>query len=166
MRARTLSEVVEHIYANTKPEGGCLVTTAARMTNGYGAQKFQGKRELSHRLVARHYLGPCPDGMEVRHLCGRGHEGCVTASHLRYGTRSENIHDAIRHGTYRQSFASGRGRGNKWGRASRKFPPEQVQEIRARYKAGGHTHRSLAAEYGADHTTIGDILRKESYEEV
>ena len=97
---RTLAEVVEHIYANTRPEGGCLVTTKSRDTRGYAQQCFvrDGRKTItrSHRLVAEYYMGPCPDGMEVCHMCNRGRHGCVTASHLRYDTHAENMLDIRR----------------------------------------------------------------------
>lgn len=51
-----------------------------------------------HRLVALAFLGPRPEGQEVRHLDG-DRTNC-TASNLAYGTRSENLADAQRHGTH------------------------------------------------------------------
>jgi hypothetical protein len=51
-----------------------------------------------HRLVAAAFLGPRPVDADVRHLDGdrlRPH-----ASNLAYGTRSENLADALRHGTH------------------------------------------------------------------
>ena len=93
----TLKDVVDFIYAHTRPEGGCLVSTRPRrLRDGYAQQHFDGRMHYAHQLVARYYLGPCPEGQEVRHLCGRGAEGCVTASHLRYGTHAENGMDSRR----------------------------------------------------------------------
>lgn len=59
----------------------------------------KSRRYTIHVLVARAFLGPKPAGQEVRHL-----DGCRTnplLSNLCYGTRSDNMQDAIRHGTYR-----------------------------------------------------------------
>ena len=156
---RTLAEVVERIYANTKPEGGCLVTTRARYPKGYAAQKFRGKTTPAHRLVAQYYLGPCPEGQEVRHLCGRGHEGCVTASHLRYGTRSENVKDAVRHGTHKANRTYGRRPKNA------KLSVEQVREI-CTINARGVGPREIARKFGVHRVNVHHLLAGRTYKDV
>lgn len=55
-----------------------------------------------HTLVMRAFVGPLPDGMEVRHLDGNAQNNHL--SNLRYGTHAENVQDMLRHGTgYAQS---------------------------------------------------------------
>jgi hypothetical protein len=49
-----------------------------------------------HRLVAAAFLGPCPEGKEVRHLDGNPANNDL--SNLAYGTRSENRLDRVVHG--------------------------------------------------------------------
>lgn len=49
-----------------------------------------------HRLVLIAFRGPCPDGMECRHLDGNRHNPRL--SNLRWGTYQENREDRIRHG--------------------------------------------------------------------
>lgn len=51
-----------------------------------------------HKLVAEAFIGPCPDGQEVRHWDGNPANN--TVGNLRYGTRAENLLDAVRHGTH------------------------------------------------------------------
>lgn len=51
-----------------------------------------------HRLVALTFMGPRPDGMEIRHLNGDGRD--CRLDNLAYGTRSENILDQVAHGTH------------------------------------------------------------------
>ena len=55
------------------------------------------KNQEIHRLVTHAFIGPCPEGLEVRH----GVEGILdnTLKNLRYGTRSENMLDRERDGT-------------------------------------------------------------------
>lgn len=53
---------------------------------------------LVHRLVMRAFVGPCPEGQEVRHLDGDS-SNC-SLENLTYGTHSENERDAVRHGTH------------------------------------------------------------------
>ncbi|MGP5930306.1 NUMOD4 motif-containing HNH endonuclease [Corynebacterium glyciniphilum] len=51
-----------------------------------------------HRLVLLAFVGPCPEGMEVRHLNGAPADNRLT--NLRYGTSLENKLDIIRHGRH------------------------------------------------------------------
>ena len=51
-----------------------------------------------HQIVAKAFIGPCPDGLEVRHLDGDYKNNHYT--NLKYGTRQENAHDTIAHGRW------------------------------------------------------------------
>ena len=64
----------------------------------------EGKKHKSfyvHKLVAEAFLGACPEGEQVRHW--DGNPGNNDLSNLLYGTGSENIFDAVRHGTHYQA---------------------------------------------------------------
>lgn len=152
-RIGAMAEVISRIYASTRPEGGCLVTTRGKDTSGYGVQGFQGKVYRAHQLVARYYLGPCPEGMEIRHLCGRGASGCVTASHLRYGTRSENQRDAYRHGRSQ----AGRRNGNA------KLSEQDVIAIRSALGEGRMSGAEAGRHFGVGKSQISRIKRGESW---
>lgn len=54
-----------------------------------------------HQLVMLAFVGPCPDGLETRHLEGDPTDNRLSG--LRYGTRSENSMDRIAHGTHPQA---------------------------------------------------------------
>ncbi len=54
-----------------------------------------------HRLVAKAFLGPCPQDLEVRHRDGNPANNRLT--NLVYGTRSENALDRVAHGTDRNA---------------------------------------------------------------
>ena len=56
------------------------------------------KRVPLHKLVALHFLGPRPPGMQVRHLDGNPANAAL--SNLAYGTNGENQLDSVRHGTH------------------------------------------------------------------
>ena len=158
----SLKDRVERIYARTKPEGGCLVYTGARFwrdrshTRGYAAVKFRGRARRAHCLVAEYYLGPCPAGMETMHLCERGAQGCVTASHLRYGTPSENRQSAARHGKYN-------GGGLTTGKRLAKLTESQVREARAARDDPNVSLRALARQWGVNSTTVVEASRRNSY---
>lgn len=59
-----------------------------------------GKRKVVaiHALVAAVFIGPRPDGLEVRHLDGYSLNNY--RSNLEYGTPSQNRYDSVRHGTH------------------------------------------------------------------
>lgn len=52
--------------------------------------------ELIHQLVLAAFVGPVPDGQEVRHYDGN-RDNC-TLGNLLYGTQSDNYHDSVRLG--------------------------------------------------------------------
>jgi hypothetical protein len=51
-----------------------------------------------HTLVLEAFVGPCPEGMECRHLDGNPSNNHL--KNLRWGTYQENADDRIRHGTW------------------------------------------------------------------
>src|SRR5690606_11217835 len=57
-----------------------------------------GKSYRVHRLVMEAFVGPLPEGMEVRHLDDDPDNNAL--SNLVYGTRSENLEDRVRLGTH------------------------------------------------------------------
>ncbi len=56
------------------------------------------KRLSIHRLILETFIGPCPLGMECRHLDGNPQNNKL--NNLKWGTHSENSQDSIRHGTF------------------------------------------------------------------
>jgi hypothetical protein len=104
-----------------------------------------------HRLVAAAFLGPCPAGIHVNHkdLCRHNNR----LENLEYVTPLENARHAVAAGV--ADFRGERGPGAK-------FTNAQAAEIRA---MRGLTQVQLAARYGVNHTTIGRLLRGQSYTE-
>jgi hypothetical protein len=76
-----------------------------RIVNKYGhlsvqlCKKCKARSFLIHRLVLLAFVGPCPDGMECRHLDGNHQNNKL--KNLKWGTSSENRRDAMKHGTWR-----------------------------------------------------------------
>lgn len=60
-----------------------------------------GKSHRVHRLVMEAFVGPLPDGQEVRHLDDNPNNNCL--NNLVYGTRSENMLDRVSNGTHHNS---------------------------------------------------------------
>jgi hypothetical protein len=67
---------------------------------GYPAVKLGGggQNVTVHSMVMLAFVGPRPDGMDIRHLDGNPRNNHL--ANLCYGTRSENIYDSVRHGTH------------------------------------------------------------------
>lgn len=94
--------VRSHIQWNRKPTPRLLSPSSHTklpykkvcLTDGRGSCSTL----LVHRLVMMAFIGPCPDGMEVRHLDGDPTNNNL--DNLRYGTRPQNQEDAVRHGTH------------------------------------------------------------------
>lgn len=79
----------------------CLAFPYARNPQGYGHINVSRRYMGAHVYVLEKTVGvkPSPE-YECCHKCGNGHEGCVNPRHLYWGTRSDNMQDAIRHGTH------------------------------------------------------------------
>lgn len=71
--------------------------------HGYGLWRADGRQVNldAHQLVMLAFVGPRPEGMEVRHLNGNASDN--RRINLAYGTPSENTYDRVTHGTHSQA---------------------------------------------------------------
>lgn len=102
--------------------------------NGKSHKKF------IHRLVLETYGGPCPPGMECRHLDGDPSNN--KRSNLEWGTRQENTDDKKLHGTVPKGEVC----------KTAVLKADDVIAIREVY--GTISSRKLAKKYGVSHTAI------------
>lgn len=89
-----------------------------------------------HRLILETFVGPCPEGMECRHLNGNRDDNRL--ENIRWGTKKGNQKDRVRHGT----DPSGERNGEV------KVTEAQVLEIREKYATGNYSCGALGKEYG------------------
>lgn len=96
--------------------GGLLKQTVTK-ANGYHwvtpTKDGEQKPRQVHKIVMEAFVGPCPEGQEVRHLDGDPGNNCwapgdeeetrAAGGNLIYGTHSENMRDKQEHGTEWQS---------------------------------------------------------------
>jgi hypothetical protein len=69
------------------------------MTRGHLSVAIGRKNSRTiHSLVMEAFVSPRPKNMEILHINGNPSDNCL--DNLRYGTRSENIKDAVKHGTW------------------------------------------------------------------
>lgn len=104
-----------------------------------------------HRLALETFVGPCPVGMECRHLDGDRTNNNL--GNLKWGTRSENMQDAIRHGTL--YMTSRFGEDHPQSRLSNRDRRLIIYE----YSTGLFTLRELGKIYGVHFSTIGYLVR-------
>ena len=82
------------------------VLSLASHRNGYQQVNLHRGRtqatHLVHQLVTLAFVGPVPEGMEVRHLNGVRSDN--TLPNLAYGTHLDNMRDQRAHGTHRNSL--------------------------------------------------------------
>lgn len=77
-------------------------------TSGFGyltvslSRENERTRRTVHSLVAEAFIGPRPQGLQVRHLDGTKENNCK--ENLKYGTPLENSADLDRHGARRSHF--------------------------------------------------------------
>ncbi len=86
--------------AINRTEDECLIFPFARDSYGYARVNIGGNNTPAHSYVCEKVKGQKPSPLhEVLHSCGNGANGCVSGNHLSWGTRKENVADAIEHGT-------------------------------------------------------------------
>jgi hypothetical protein len=124
----------------------CLIWPFARSKQGYGSMRFHGTTQLAHRVICELAHGSPPSPLsQSAHSCGKGHEGCVNPTHLRWDSRAGNFSDKIKHGTD--------SRGEKSSLA--KITNDDV--IRIRSLRGKMSQSAIGAEYGLTQPTISKI---------
>tara|TARA_R110002012_G_C11472772_1_gene594153 strand:+ start:308 stop:805 length:498 start_codon:yes stop_codon:yes gene_type:complete len=105
-----------------------------------------------HQLVAQAFLGPQLN-LDVRHLDGDRSNNCLT--NLAYGTRQENMEDALKHGTT--------ARGERLPQS--KLTDSKVIELR-KLRAEGVTVPKLSEMFGINLRTVYRALTKESWSHI
>jgi len=128
----------------------CWLWTGSKNSNGYGQFYFEGKTWMAHRLMYIHCYGELLNDLDICHTC---RNKCVNPEHLEQKTRSENMLDKRRDGT----FPRGEETGNS------KLTNEQILDIRSRTN---QTHQSIADEFGVSQSHIGHIVRRNKWKHI
>jgi hypothetical protein len=123
-------------------------------------KKGQTYPKLVHRLVLETYIGPCPDGMECRHLDGNPLNNNL--SNLRWGTKSENVRDAINHGTFNAIPPRFEGETHP----NSKLTEQDVRMIVYIRKTNLFTQREIAKMFNISEYAISDIIRRKSWKHI
>lgn len=131
----------------------CLTWPFARTVKGWPVLRCGS----AARVVCEKAHGSPPSPQhEAAHRCGRGGEGCVNGSHLRWATKAENEGDKVAHGTHNK--------GSRHGYA--KLDEARVREIRLRKASTGECNSDIAEAYGVSRRTVDRVVRRERWTHV
>ncbi len=122
-----------------------------RLRDGHIKVTLKGKAALVHRLMLEAFVGPCPPGMQCRHIDGNPANNRI--ENLAWGTRSENVMDAVRHGTHGALKCKGELN------TSAKLATNDVRQIRALLASKTLFQREIGKRFGVCANTIGAIHR-------
>lgn len=111
-----------------------------RNKSGHLRVYARNRYHLVHRLVLLAFVGPCPQGMECCH--GDGNPENNNVENLRWGTRSENVADMIRHGTHV---------------CNAKLSYAKAMGILDRINSG-MSQREVAAQFGVSQPTVSAVV--------
>lgn len=100
-------------------------------------------KKFIHRVVLEAFLGKCPKGFEVNHI-----------NRNRMDNRLKNLE-------YKRISENRSHKGESHGQS--KLRVEDVEAIRDLYQEGYTTYKELAQYYDVDVTTIGKVVRNETW---
>lgn len=109
-----------------------------------------------HRLILETLVGPCPEGMECRHLNGNPADNRL--ENLKWGTHSENVQDAVRQNMHVNN--SGERNGNA------KLTEQDVKRIISAYGTGKFTQAAIARSYNIARPVISNIVNKKAWKHI
>jgi len=120
---------------------------------GHLKVELKGMPRAIHRLVLETFVGPCPAGLETRHLNGNPADNRL--DNLAWGTTKENCQDTVRHGN---SLIGERNKASK-------LTERQVKIIRSEHNCG-LSKKFLAKHYGVTRRTISHIINRKTWKHI
>lgn len=142
----------EKFWSMVTKTDGCWIWNGSKQKSGHGCVQIASTKIAStaHRVAWVLTNGPVPKGMDVCHNCpGGDNPACVRPDHMFIGTRSDNVQDSIKKGTFRT--------GERHQNA--KLTDNQIEEIRKLYDKGKFGIRKLGYRFGISHGYVSLIIR-------
>jgi len=124
----------------------CWPWTRTLNRAGYGQVRYGHKNKVgAHRVAWELSNGtPVPDGLEVLHSCDQ--PACCNPSHLRPGTKPDNVRDRVSRGRS--------ARGERHGKTV--ITLDQANEVK-RLRTEGRSYREISELTGIKKATVADI---------
>lgn len=133
---------------------------------GYAACWFGGRYIGKHVKALIQRTGEQPNG---RHAChGCDNPRCINGTHLFWGTRSDNMKDAVRKGRHANNLRNFTQTANRRRGAEQvlaRWTDAEVIAMREAY-AEGETQASIAARYSCRQSDVSRIVRRESWKHI
>jgi hypothetical protein len=156
-RVRSVDRLFVNSLGRVSKRKGVVLRYCTSNTGGYCMVRLRrvgfSQQKKIHSLVLISFVGPPGEGQECRHLDGVRTNNRL--DNLSWGTRLQNRHDRMRHGTnHGAKGSSNRGA---------ILTEDQVREIRRRHTRRYGEHITLAAEYGVSACTIQEIMNRRTW---
>lgn len=150
----SLEEKQRRFWLRVKKTSTCWIWTGPRFSHGYGQSNFymNGTR-FAHRVSWQIKNGTVTTGMDVMHSCDN--PPCVRPSHLRLGTRKDNMRDCVLRGRHGSSPPGKMPMGET--HYASKLSDEDVRTIQNLFSTV--SRKELSNKFGVTPGTIGHIGR-------
>lgn len=141
---------------NVGEPDACWTWRGRRDEDNYGLHSAGSRQVRAHRLGWRiaHDMEELQDSDVVRHSCDN--PPCQNPAHLLKGTTADNVADMLARGRNSVSF----------GRPAVKLSLAAIEEIVAEYRTGVVSQDELAEKHGVSRSTIGMLIRGETFKSV
>lgn len=150
-RRGRITRVWHQIFGSITTNGRCAVDLSREIPG----DRRRGVSMLAHRVVLEAFVGPCPDGMECRHLDNNPLNNSL--SNICWGTPIENMADKKVHGTEYDR----RGSANPKAKLSEKDIP-----VIRRLRHEGIMPIRIAAMFNVDPCTVTDITKFRTWKHI
>lgn len=108
---------------------GCWEWQGARLPKGYGRIGIDGSVQLVHRVMYTLDQGQIPEGLHVLHSCDN--PPCCNPGHLRAGTPSDNMLDAVERGRHYEASRTHCDNGHAFDAANTRIGKRGARECRS-----------------------------------
>lgn len=142
----------------TKNTDDCWLWKGARKPGGYGNIRINKKYLIAHRVAYMLLNGKIPGRLLVCHTCDT--PPCCNPAHLFLGTTKTNATDMVNKKRWRGGPPCGERNQNAV------LTESEVKQIRKKYLENGVDFISLAEEHSVDKSTIGRIVRRETWRHI